>query len=81
MEGLQHIQETTLSDNGLYEVIEVERTAELDPEIIRMKEELDIERERGIRMLAEFDNYGVRARKKRLRNRTGNAKCFSRFST
>ena len=65
MEGLQHIQETTLSDNGLYEVIEVERTAELDPEIIRMKEELDIECERGIRMLAEFDNYRRRTRQEK----------------
>lgn len=65
MEGLQHIQETTLSDNGLYEVIEVELTAELDPEIIRMKEELDIERERGIRMLAEFDNYRRRTRQEK----------------
>jgi molecular chaperone GrpE len=57
MESLQYIQETTLSDNGLYEVIEVERTAELDPEIVRLKEELDSERERSLRMLAEFDNY------------------------
>ena len=62
MESLQHIQETKLSDNGLYEVIEVERTAELDPEIIRLMEELDIERERGLRMLAEFDNYRRRTR-------------------
>lgn len=65
MESLQYIQETTLSDNGLYEVIEVERTAELDPEIIRLKEELDAERERGLRMLAEFDNYRRRTKQER----------------
>jgi molecular chaperone GrpE len=62
MESLQYIQETTLSDNGLYEVIEMERTGELDPEIIRLKEELDTERERSLRMLAEFDNYRRRTR-------------------
>ncbi|HEY2974776.1 MAG TPA: nucleotide exchange factor GrpE [Pyrinomonadaceae bacterium] len=65
MESLQRIQETTLSDNGLYEVIEVERTAELDPEIVRLKEELDTERERGLRMLAEFDNYRRRTKQER----------------
>ena len=31
-------------------VIEVERTAELNPKIIRLKEELDAERERGLQM-------------------------------
>jgi len=65
MESLQHIQETTLSDNGLYEVIEVAHTAELDPEIVRLKEELDTERERGLRMLAEFDNYRRRTKQER----------------
>ena len=65
MESLQHIQETTLSDNGLYEVIEVEHTAELDPEIVRLKEELDTEQERGLRMLAEFDNYRRRTKQER----------------
>ena len=62
MESLQQIQETTLTDNGLYEVIEVERTGELDPEIFRLTEELDTERERGLQMLAEFDNYRRRTR-------------------
>jgi molecular chaperone GrpE len=62
MESSQQIQETTLSDNGLYEVIEVERQQALEPETGRLKEELDTERERGLRMLAEFDNYRRRTR-------------------
>ncbi len=62
MESFQRIQETTLSDNGLYKVIDLERTAELDSEIIRLKEELDTERERSLRLLAEFDNYRRRTR-------------------
>jgi molecular chaperone GrpE len=62
MQNLVHIQETELADSGLYEVIEGERTGELDPEILRLKEELDTERERGLRMLAEFDNYRRRTR-------------------
>ena len=62
MQNLAHIQETDLADNGLYEVIEVESTGELDPEIVRLKEELAMERERGLRMLAEFDNYRRRTR-------------------
>ena len=62
MKSFPQIQETTLSNNGLYEVIEGESTGELDPEIVRLKEELDTERERGLRMLAEFDNYRRRTR-------------------
>ena len=62
MERLDHIQETTLSDNGLYEVDRGARSEELDPEIVRLKEELDAERERGLRMLAEFDNYRRRTK-------------------
>ena len=65
MQTLAHIQETKLSDNELYEVIEVAHTAELDPEIVRLKEELDTERERGLRMLAEFDNYRRRTKQER----------------
>ena len=62
MQNLAHIQETELADNGLYEVIEGESAGELDPEIVRLTEELDTERERGLRMLAEFDNYRRRTR-------------------
>lgn len=62
MQNLAHIQETELADSGLYEVIEGERTGELDPDIVRLSEELDTERERGLRRLAEFDNYRRRTR-------------------
>ncbi len=67
MQNLAHIQETELADNGLYEVVEGERRGELDPEIRRLKEELDSERERGLRMLAEFDNYRRRTRQEHSR--------------
>ena len=66
MESLEHIQETTLSDNGLYEVIEVEHTEVLEPEVVRLKEELTTERERGLQMLVEFDNYRRRTRQERF---------------
>ena len=59
MERLDHIQETTLSDNGLYEAIQGAPSEELDPEIVRLKEELDAERERGLRTLAEFDTLST----------------------
>jgi molecular chaperone GrpE len=62
MQNLVHIKETALTDDGLYEIIEGESTGELDPEIVRLMEELDTERERGLRMLAEFDNYRRRTR-------------------
>lgn len=62
MQSVKHIQETKLSDNGLYEVSEVERQGSLEPEAVRLKEELASERERGLRMLAEFENYRRRTR-------------------
>ena len=62
MQSLKHIQETKLSDNGLYEVTELQRQHSLEPEAVRLKEELDAERERGLRLLAEFDNYRRRTR-------------------
>ena len=62
MQTLAHIQETKLADNGLYEVMDGERAGELDPEIVRLTEELNTERERGLRLLAEFDNYRRRTR-------------------
>ncbi|HEY6120235.1 MAG TPA: nucleotide exchange factor GrpE [Pyrinomonadaceae bacterium] len=62
MQSLKHIQETRLSDNGFYEVTELERQDSLDPGVVRLREELDTERERGLRLLAEFDNYRRRAR-------------------
>jgi molecular chaperone GrpE len=65
MKSLEYIQETTVSDNGLYEMIEGERLEALEPEIARLDEELAAERERGLRMLAEFDNYRRRTKQER----------------
>jgi molecular chaperone GrpE len=60
MASLEQTQETTLSDNGIYEVIE--SSEQFKPEIVGLKEELAAERDRGLRMLAEFDNYRRRTR-------------------
>lgn len=65
MQGLEHIQETTLSDNGLYEVIEVESTEVSEDEVVRLKGELASERDRSLRLLAEFDNYRRRTKEER----------------
>ena len=65
MQGLEHIQETTLSDNGLYEVIEGEPTEVSEDEVVRLKGELASERERSLRLLAEFDNYRRRTNEER----------------
>jgi molecular chaperone GrpE len=59
MQDVSHIQDE------LYEVIERERNVELDPAVGRLREELDNERERGLRLLAEFDNYRRRTREER----------------
>ena len=63
---MQSIQETTLND-GLYEAMEVERPEGLEHEVVRLKEELAAERERGLRLLAEFDNYRRRTRQAHAR--------------
>lgn len=65
MQGIEQIQETTLSNNGLYEVDNVERIEESSPEIALLRSELAAERERGLRMLAEFDNYRRRTRQEK----------------
>ena len=63
---MQPIQETTLND-GLYEVMEVERPEGSEHQVVRLTEELAAERERGLRLLAEFDNYRRRTRQERAR--------------
>jgi molecular chaperone GrpE len=65
MQGLEHIQETTLSDNGLYDVIEGEPTDVWEDEVVRLKSELATERDRSLRLLAEFDNYRRRTNEER----------------
>src|ERR1044072_3333767 len=68
MQGLEHIQETTLSDNGLYEVIEREPAEVSEYEVVRLKDELATERDRSLRLLAEFEN---------IRRRTNEEKAFA----
>lgn len=63
---MQLIQETTLNE-GLYEVMEGEHPKSSKHEAVRLKEELDAERERGLRLLAEFDNYRRRTRQEHAR--------------
>ena len=65
MESLKHIQETTLGDNALYEIIEEKTPEGWGQEVAQLEEELASERERGLRMLAEFDNYRRRTRQER----------------
>ena len=65
MQGLEHVQETRLSDNGLYEVIEGEPTEVSEDEVVRLKNELATEREQSLRLLAEFDNYRRRTNEER----------------
>jgi molecular chaperone GrpE len=66
MPNPKRIKETKLSDNEIREV-EQERSEDVDPEIIRLQEELDMERERGLRLLAEFENYRRRTRQEQGR--------------
>ena len=62
MESLEFVQETTLSDNGIYEVGEAEGPTSGDSRITRLQEDLTTERERRLRLLAEFDNYRRRTK-------------------
>src|ERR1051325_5654240 len=67
MESLEFVQDTTLSNNDVYEVSHtpVDR-------IVRLEEELTNERERHLRLLAEFDNYRRRTKEERaLAEETG----------
>ncbi len=65
MEGLERVQETRLSDHGVYELAEVQSSKVSEADVIRLEEELASERDRGLRMLAEFDNYRRRTREER----------------
>lgn len=57
MKDLDHVQDTMLTDDNTYDVIETERTEVRSPE-----DELASERERRLQLLAEFDNYRRRTR-------------------
>ena len=65
MESLEFVQETTLSDNGIYEVSEADGPAPVNPDVVRLQEDLTDERERHLRLLAEFDNYRRRTKEER----------------
>ena len=72
MEGLKFAQDTALSDNGIYEVSEPEGPTSGDPDIARLQEDLTTERERHLRLLADFDNYRRRTKQERaLAEETG----------
>ena len=78
MERLE-IRATTLSDNGIHEVIEPEPPTSLD-RIAQLEEDLTDERERRLRLWAEFDNIAAgRKRNVRSRKSPANAKFCLRF--
>ena len=57
MKDMEHVQDTMLTDDNIYDVIETER-----PEVGSLEEELASEREQRLQLLAEFDNYRRRTR-------------------
>jgi molecular chaperone GrpE len=62
MESLEFVQDTTLSDNGIYEVGRAEGPTSGDSNIVQLQEDLTTERERHLSLLAEFDNYRRRTK-------------------
>jgi molecular chaperone GrpE len=71
METLEFVHDTPLSDNGGYEVMEPDRSTS-DDRIERLEKVLTDERERHLRLLAEFDNYRRRTKEERaLAEETG----------
>ena len=72
MERLEFVQDTTISDSGIYEVGGMEGSTSGDSGIARLQEDLTTERERHLRLLAEFDNYRRRTKQERaLAEETG----------
>ena len=72
MESLEFVQDTTLSDHGIYEVSDGEKPTSRDPDIVLLQEDLTTERERHLRLLAEFNNYRRRTKEERaLAEETG----------
>ena len=68
---MEFVQDTTLSNNDTYEVIEPEKHTSVD-RIVRLEEDLTDERERHLRLLAEFNNYRRRTKEERaLAEETG----------
>jgi molecular chaperone GrpE len=72
MESLKFVQDTTPSDNGIHEVSEGKAPTSADSDIARLQGDLTTERERRLRLLAEFDNYRRRTKQERaLAEETG----------
>jgi len=65
MERLEFVHETTSSDSGIYELVEPDGAVTVDPDIARLEEDLTAERERHLRLLAEFNNYRRRTKEER----------------
>ena len=61
MQSVEQVQETILSDDNSYQVIDKDSPGVLD-EIARLEKQLAEEREQNLRTLAEFDNYRRRTR-------------------
>src|ERR1044072_3050974 len=71
MENLEFVQEATLSNNDIYEVMEAELLTSID-RIGKLEEDLTDKRERHLRLLAEFNNYRRRTKEERaLAEETG----------
>ena len=65
MKSGEHKIATADTGNGHYSVEDVEGSELLELEVERLQEELAAERERGLRTLADFDNYRRRVRRDR----------------
>ena len=65
MESGDHKLATADDGNGQYGVEGAASSESLELEVERLREELAQERERGLRTLAEFDNYRRRVRRER----------------
>lgn len=65
MEGGEHKLTAADAGDGRYGVEGADSSGPLEPEVERLREELARERERGLRTLADFDNYRRRARRER----------------
>ena len=65
MKSGEHKIATADAGNGQYSVEDVESSEPLELEVERLQDELAAERERGLRTLADFDNYRRRVRRER----------------
>ncbi len=78
MESGEHKLETAAAGNGRYGAESGEGSEQSGQEVERLREELEAERERGLRTLADFDNYRRRARRERARAEQEGKRCTTR---